>query len=59
MSTGIARLGRCDVGNRNINGGLLDIKINSQIRDALFFSHLVPFITAHGFIDLKFIQKLF
>jgi hypothetical protein len=22
MSTGIARLGRCDVGNRNINGGL-------------------------------------
>jgi len=26
MSTGIASLGRCDVGNRNINGGLGGLK---------------------------------
>jgi hypothetical protein len=36
MSSGIARLGRCDVGNSNINdglgGGLWHIKINSQMR---------------------------
>jgi len=40
MSTGIARLGRCDVGNRNINGRAWDrfwhIKRNSQIRGTLF-----------------------
>jgi len=36
MSTGIARLGRCDVGNRNINGGLgglgMDMERKSQMR---------------------------
>jgi hypothetical protein len=35
------------------------LKINSQIRDELFFSHPVPFIMAHGFTGLKFIRNGF
>ena len=46
----------------NINGaldGLWHIKIKIPIRDPLFFSHSMPFITAHSFTDLKFIQNGF
>ena len=32
---------------------------NFRIRDVLYFSHPMPYIKAHGFADLKFVQKIF
>jgi hypothetical protein len=57
--------GSCDVGNNNINGGwgLLEwapaYKKKFPNQGYIIFSHLVPFITAHGFTGLKFIRNGF
>ena len=60
MST-IASLGNCDVGNNNIMGGLWDglpaHKTKFPYQGHIIFSHSMPFITAHGFTGLKFIQN--
>ena len=52
----------CDVKNKNIMGALRwgpAHKKNLPNWGCIIFSHLVPFMTAHGFISLEFIQNAF